>query len=202
MTATHLDYQQQLIDLARATPWLMRALAAARSLQLSQWCIGAGAVRNVVWEHLHGRDSAAMPEDIDLAYFDSDLTSARDELLLQDRLHEMAPELPFEVTNQARVHQWYAEQYGIELAPYTSLEQALASWPEYATCIGLRLLQDDEIEVIAPYGLGDLFTLQVRHNPVLVSAQMYTARLIKKGFQQRWPKVVITRAVQPQSATS
>jgi len=47
-------YTQQLRAIAQSSLPLMQALAAARGLGLASWCIGAGAVRNRVWDHLHG----------------------------------------------------------------------------------------------------------------------------------------------------
>ena len=54
-----LPYAAQLCAIARASPPLMQALAAARDLGLASWCIGAGAVRNRVWDHLHGHAPSA-----------------------------------------------------------------------------------------------------------------------------------------------
>ena len=41
--------------LVREAPWFMAALRAGRALGLAQWCIGAGALRNLVWDALHGQ---------------------------------------------------------------------------------------------------------------------------------------------------
>jgi hypothetical protein len=49
---------------------LMSALVAVRSLGLGSWCIGAGAVRSLAWDTLHGFDKPSALEDIDVVYFD------------------------------------------------------------------------------------------------------------------------------------
>jgi hypothetical protein len=79
------------------------------------------------------------------------------------------------VTNQAAVHLWFERYFGHAVPPLASLEEAVASWPEYATCVGLRLEANDAITVIAPHGLEDLFGLLVRRNPVRVSVETYRA---------------------------
>ena len=85
---------------------LMRALGAARSLGLSSWCIGAGAIRNLVWDHLHGFDAETPPQDIDLVFFNaSDLTPDL-ERALESRLSLAEPGFNWEVVNQASVHTW------------------------------------------------------------------------------------------------
>ncbi|MBD9485352.1 nucleotidyltransferase family protein [Pseudomonas sp. PDM14] len=186
------DLHPQLIHLAQQSAWLMEALHAARSLQLASWCIGAGAVRNLVWDHLHQRP-AQVPGDIDLVYFDPSAQAEQDENL-RERLATCCPELPWEVTNQAHVHHWYANYFGQPMAPLNSLEEAVGSWPEYATTVGLYLDADDRLQVIAPHGLDDLFALRVRHNPTRVGVAIYNQRLAQKRYQERWPRVQIIPA--------
>lgn len=186
------DLHQQLLHLARQSVWLMDALRAARSLQLASWCIGAGAVRNLVWDHLHER-AAQVLGDVDLVYFEP-TAAARHDTLLRERLTACRPELPWDVTNQAHVHHWYADYFGQPMAALNSLEEAVGSWPEYATAVGLSLRADDSLQVIAPHGLEDLFTLRVRHNPTRVGIATYQQRLIQKRYQERWPLVQVIPA--------
>jgi hypothetical protein len=184
----------RLIALARATPWFMRALAQVRTLGLGEWCIGAGAVRNLVWDALHERTTPSALTDIDVARFDaSDLSPTRD-AELQQRLHALAPETPWEVTNQAGVHLWFEQHFGHPVAPLNSLTDAVASWPEFATAVGLSLDDEDCLHVIAPYGLADLFAMVVRRNPVRVSVETYRERIASKRYTQRWPRVQVIPA--------
>ena len=65
--------------LVRAHAPLMRWLRAARACATGlDWCIGAGAVRALVWNHLHGLPAGShAPADVDFVYFDpADLSSA------------------------------------------------------------------------------------------------------------------------------
>jgi hypothetical protein len=183
--------EQRLVALARATPWFMQALAAARSLGLASWCIGAGAVRTMVWDSLHGKDTPSALPDVDVAYFDAgDLASARDHAL-QARLAALAPGVPWEVTNQAGVHLWYERYFGMAAEPLASLQEGVATWPEFATAVGLWLDPQDGIGVIAPHGLDDLFDCVVRHNPARASVANFRQRLEQKRYQERWPQVRI-----------
>lgn len=189
-------HAQCLQDIARDSAWFMEALHAAREvLAPLPWCIGAGAVRNLVWDHLHGRaQQPSAHSDIDAVFFDdTDLSSARD-VELQARLATLAPSLPWEVTNQAGVHLWFEACFGHAVAPLSSLEEAVASWPEYATAVGLRLEADEQLTVIAPLGLMDLFEMRVRRNPRRVSVATYRQRLAQKNYAARWPGVRIEPA--------
>jgi hypothetical protein len=179
----------RLIELVRATPWFMEALRAARSLALPDWCIGAGAVRNLVWDALHDHRVPTMLADVDLAYFDlSDLSLERDRMLAAT-LRSIAPRFAWDVTNQAAVHLWFADHFGHAVDPLRSIEEAVASWPEFATAVALRLADDDAIEVIAPLGLDDLFGMVVRRNPARVSLDTYRRRVRDKRYSERWPRV-------------
>ncbi|MEN6079539.1 nucleotidyltransferase family protein [Chromobacterium piscinae] len=160
----------RLAELVRASPWLMRALRAARELGLADWCIGAGAVRGLVWDALHGFESKPSAlSDIDLVYFDASDLSAERDIALQRRLASEHPDLPWEVTNQA----------------------AVATWPEYATAVGVALNADDSLRIIAPFGLDDLFDMTVRRNPVRASAEIYRRRVADKRYRERWPRVTV-----------
>ena len=93
------------------------------------------------------------------------------------------------MTNQAAVHLWFERVFGHPVEPLRSLEEAVASWPEFATAVGLRLEPDDRITVIAPHGLDDLFDRVVRRNPTRVSLETYRRRVREKRYVERWPDV-------------
>jgi len=183
------ELREGLVGIVRESAWFMAALETVQSLGLASWCIGAGAVRNLVWDKLHGFNVPSLLPDIDVAYFDPDNLSAEQDKELEQRLAAAFPGTPWEVTNQAAVHQWYEGYFGQTVTPLMSLQEAVASWPEFATAVGITLLADNTIEVMAPHGLEDLFELVVRHNPVRASVSMYQARLVQKRYLERWPKV-------------
>jgi uncharacterized protein len=185
------ELRDRLTAMVRQSSWLMSALTAVQALGLSSWCIGAGAVRNLVWDNLHGFKHPSELADIDVAYFDSSNLTTEQDRELQIKLMTMLPGIPWEVTNQAAVHQWFEDYFGQAVSPFTSLQQAIASWPEYATSVGVTLLEDNTIQVIAPHGLQDLFSLMVRHNPERASVETYRERLANKRYAERWPKVMV-----------
>ncbi|WP_409863314.1 nucleotidyltransferase family protein [Roseateles sp.] len=194
MNARHPDRHDELRAIVRSSAWLMRALHAARYLGLPQWCIGAGALRNRVWDHLHGHSEPSALADVDLAYFDPEEPSG-EEAAHQAALARACPDLPWELTNQAHVHLWFESCFGHAVAPLRSLQDAVASWPEFATAVAVRLEADDTLTVIAPHGLDDLFAMRIRRNPARVSVETFRQRIAQKQYAQRWPRVLIEDAV-------
>lgn len=184
-----VDYEQQLQNLIGADAWLIQILETARTAELPNWYIGAGIIRDLVWDHLHQNSERTPPNDVDVAFFDpDDLTEGRDEAATAV-LHSILPNIPWEATNQAAVHTWHERVFGYAIDPYQSTEEGIASWPETATSMGVRLMPDDSLHVYAPCGLEDLFTLKLRRNPTKVTLEEYRQRYVKKKMKQKWPLV-------------
>jgi hypothetical protein len=101
------------------------------------------------------------------------------------------PALQWEVTNQATVHHWFASNLGQVVPSFGSLEEGVSTWPEFATCVGVNLDNDESIGVIAPHGLDDLFGLRVRHNPFRANVATFRQRVQSKRFGERWPLLLI-----------
>ncbi|MDN3576870.1 nucleotidyltransferase family protein [Chitinimonas viridis] len=186
------DLAARLLALVAASPWLMAALRAARTLGLPDWCLAAGVVRNMVWDAAHGRTPQPWPEsDVDLVYFDATVTDTAHDAGLQARLTGLVPSLVWEVSNQAQVHCWFERYFGHPTAPITSLAEGIASWPETATAVGVWLDHADQLQLVAPLGLEDLFGLLVRRNPAHVSIATYRQRIADKRYAERWPLLTI-----------
>ena len=83
--------EAQLIKLVRSSPMLMRALRAARAVDAPDWLIGAGVVRDLVWNHLHGLQDGAATKDVDLVFFDSGAWDGEREQSVLDSLRAIEP---------------------------------------------------------------------------------------------------------------
>lgn len=144
--------------------------------------IGAGFVRNAVWDALSGRapDVAGLA-DLDLVHHDAD---APPDEGFEAALRAARP-LPWSVVNQVRAHPWNGH------APYRDLADALAQWPETATAVAARLNRGG-IEILAPHGLDDLMGFVVRPTPShAADPSAIRARLAEKRWQDRWPALQI-----------
>ncbi|WP_348943872.1 nucleotidyltransferase family protein [Chitinibacter sp. FCG-7] len=195
---TRAEYAARIISSVKTSPSLLAALHTARELQLPQWCIAAGAIRNLVWSHIHGIDFE--PDEIDLVYWDAADSSAERDQALQAQLAQRTPQFDWDVTNQAGVHHWYRGEDGRRFAPFASTLAGMVSWPETATAVGVSLDEADQLHIWAPVlahgdtGLADLFALRLRHNSARVSLAQFQARLAQKRFLQRWPRLTLVDA--------
>jgi uncharacterized protein len=180
-----------LRSIVQSSAWFTRLLGAGQSLGLASWCIGAGALRNLVWDALHGHTKPSPLPDIDFAYFDASDLSTASEQAVQAELLRRCPGEPWEATNQAAVHLWFEQHFGHAVAPLLSLEEAVASWPEYATSVAVTFDVTGALQVIAPHGLDDLMGLKVRRNPGRVSLDTYRQRVQQKKYTARWPRVQV-----------
>ena len=185
------DLQVRLVAMVRSSPILMRALRAARAVDPPDWLIGAGAIRNLVWDRLHDRDHPTPLKDVDLVFFDPASLEPEREEAVRKALALRASDVPWDVKNQAAVHLWYPEVFGITVEPLKSAADGVATWPETATSVAVRLLADDSIEVIAPCGLDDLFGLVCRPNSRRITIEEYRRRVAANRIRQHWTDVQI-----------
>jgi hypothetical protein len=181
--------ERRLVEIVTASERRMAVLRAVRALALPDAYVAAGFVRNAVWSALFP-SGLTIPSDVDVVYFS---TEPRDEKALEARLAEAVPGELHSVTNQAEMASWNGDE------PYRSTADAMAHWPETATAVGVRLTADDRVEVIAPYGLDDLFAGIVRPTPAFAAKpEAFAARQVDKRFAERFPGVRIA----PPSLTS
>lgn len=176
-----------IATLLEAHPDLRRLLGHVESLALPDGWIGAGFVRNAVWDALHGRiPDPYRLDDIDVVYFDlTDVRVDRDREL-ESCLRHLDGTIPWSVKNQARMHLRNRDR------PYFDTADAIAHWPETATAIAARV-NEGEVEVIAPLGVDDLLDLIVRPTPAFAhKMHLYHARLEAKDWLRRWPGLTIS----------
>lgn len=147
---------------------------------------------------LNGGFSAEDVHDIDVAFFDpGDLSAQRDDAARQTLSALL--DRPWEATNQAAVHTWFSEYFGgPTVAAFTSIHDAVATWPETATCVAIRTTPIG-LDVCAPHGLADLLDGVWRRNPARVSTDNSAVRLARHRVADRWPSVTV---IPPQAPVS
>jgi hypothetical protein len=169
---------------------LMAFLRIARSLDLPQWRFVSGGIYQTVWNHLTGKPRGTGIKDFDLIYFDDgDLSWEAEDAVIRQAETKFNGRWPVEIRNQARVHLWYQERFG---APYAKLKSADESLNRYAStthAIGVRLKGNDDLDIIAPFGLADIFEMVVRPNYVLPSKATHEAKAARAKVI--WPELTV-----------
>jgi hypothetical protein len=176
--------------LLRESPVVGPLLDALPGWGLPGCYIGAGAVAQTVWNAAHGFALDVGVKDADVVYFDPGDLSREAEVRTEELVARSVPALgvAVDVTNEARVHLWYEQRFGVPLEPYGSTEEAIATWPTTASSVGVRPAGSG-LAVCAPFGLRDLFALVVRPNKTLVTEAIYTAKAAR--WQATWPRLTI-----------
>lgn len=177
-----MDPQQQIIDWLRQDSQRMQALYTARRLGLNDWCLGAGFVRNLVWDRLHGFTTSTPLNDIDVIHFAPRHNDAERDRMLESRLLEWSVQ-PWSVKNQARMH------LRSHRAPYRDSQDAISYWTEIETAVGARLQADDRIQLIAPFGLQALFNHSITFNPKSNNLVAFEQRVAEKQWLELWPRL-------------
>ncbi len=181
--------ETSIIDLIAGSPFHMAALHAARDLNLPDWCIAAGFVRNAVWDAMHGYKDFTPLNDIDVLYFDTANTRKKQEKEYEAWLQAALPGLPWSVKNQARMHLKYSNR------PYTDTQDAMYHWCETVTPVGVRLEPCGALTLLAPLGISDLISGNCRATPYAKSAPQkledYRRRMKEKNWPGLWPPVTL-----------
>lgn len=177
-----LDTQKHLLyEILSKNSVLFHIIKEAQTMNLENYYIGAGCICQTVWNFQNNLDLMYGISDIDFVYFDDDLSYEKEDHIIR-QANQKFNRLPVEIDmkNQARVHLWYKERYGYDLQPYTSVENAINTWPTTATSIGVRI-QDGTFIVYAPYGLNDMFGQIVRPNKTQITKETYLKKCEKWG---------------------
>jgi hypothetical protein len=186
---TRGEEADRLERLIRSSMWFMDVLEAARASQAPDCWVGAGALRDLVWDGLHDGFSPDRVKDVDVAFFDpNDLRPERDRAV-EDRLAQLLPAVRWDAKNQAAVHLWYEGRFGSAVDPLRSAADGVATWPETATAVAVQLRDGGDLAIVAPCGLTDLLTGVWRRNPRRVTVEEYRRRLRAKRVPERWPRV-------------
>ena len=170
---------------------LLPVLRRLHALGLPDYLLVAGAIYNEVWNFLTERAPLTGVNDLDVFYFDdSDIGwDAEDRVIKMVDAQFADLPVPVQVRNQARVHLWFEAKFGSPFSPLTSSAQMLERYASKTHAVGVRLLDDGRMDIVAPFGLDDLFSFRMVPNPVLENRVAHT----RKGERAKliWPELTV-----------
>ncbi|MDX3697651.1 nucleotidyltransferase family protein [Streptomyces europaeiscabiei] len=170
---------------------LTDVMTRAATLELPSWYVTAGCLFQTVWNVVTGRPPTSGIKDYDIFYFDgTDLSWEAEDAVIkagQEVFAGLSAEV--EIRNEARVHLWYEQKFGVPCPPHESTEAAIDSFAATTCCLGVRLDPGGGWRVYAPHGLSDVFSLVVRPNPVLAPQEVYEAKAAR--WRDEWPELTV-----------
>lgn len=189
---TGRDAQERaLVDILRSQPHLMALLEGMQALGLPDPLLGSGAIYNSVWNILTGRPVLTGINDADVVYFDdSDLSyAAEDRVIRRAADHFRDLPVPVQVRNQARVHLWFPERFGMAYPQLRSSAEMMLYFATKTHAVAARLEPDGIISIHAPFGLDDMFSFRVTPNPALPNRETHERKAVRA--KAIWPELTI-----------
>lgn len=160
----------------------MEALKTAATLNLPDWCLAAGFLRNLVWDKLHDHETPTTLSDVDLIYFNPQEISSHIDQEYEATLRTRC-DLPWSIKNQARMHLRNKD------APYSSSSDAMTYWVELQAAIGARISNAGDVTILAPFGLNIFFDNSITLNQKRPRPEAFKQRIEEKKWLERWPKL-------------
>lgn len=182
------DALQQIVS---SDPDLMAVLRLIRDQELPDGWLVAGCLYQTIWNATTGRPHRTGIKDYDIAYFDgSDLSYEAEDCVIR-RIAEVGKPLglELEVRNQARVHLWFGTRFGFSMPPMASTAEAPARYASMAHAIGIRLTRDGGFEIVAPYGLRDVFAMHLRPNRAFPNGATHDVKA--QRCLKIWPEITV-----------
>jgi hypothetical protein len=178
-----MDYISHAESIISSDHLRWRLLEIVRLLALPDCWIGAGFVRDAVWDKLHGRGTSPLRGDVDVVWFDPERIEPSEDRRIELALKATEPSIQWSVKNQARMHLRNGDE------PYFSVADAIRFWPETATAVVARRSDSAVCEIVSPFGLDDLFGMILQPTPHFSGERhdIYRGRVQSKRWLKEWP---------------
>jgi hypothetical protein len=157
-------------------------------LDLRECHLVAGCLFQTVWNCLSGNRPDEHIVDYDVFYYDSsDVSWAAEDAVIR-RVQTVVGDLgaDVQVRNQARVHLWYEQKFGVECPPLRSAQDGIDHFLSQSSCFGVRC-RAGAPEVYAPFGYADLFSMTLRPNCRRDLPEVYYRKA--RRWVAAWPKL-------------
>jgi uncharacterized protein len=190
-----LAQQSDFLAAVLRNEFIAEILERTSGSDLQDWYLSGGCLFQTVWNVEHGFEPSTGILDYDLFYFDDSDLSRRVERMVGEELARTFAHLPvkIEVSNQARVHLWYEDEFGAPCRAFERCEDGIDGFLAICCCFGIRR-SGDTLRVYAPHGFDDLFGLVVRPNPARtidssVLSRVYQAK--SERWSHTWPRLTV-----------
>ncbi|MCR1901324.1 nucleotidyltransferase family protein [Ligilactobacillus apodemi] len=151
-----------------------------REMKLTNAFICAGAIRDLVWNTNEAKPHSLVLGNIDIYYNDPNETYEQ-YLTKKAELNHRYSKYLWELTNTALKNS--------RTPTSNNMEDVIASFPETCSAVGICRSPAETIEIIAPYGLEDLFAEKICPTPKYKlenSAETFEQRVTRKKWLENY----------------
>lgn len=160
------------------------------ALGLNDAWLVSGALFQTVWNVKSGRAPEHGIKDYDIFYFDHDTSWGAENDAIENA-QRVFGDLPYtvELRNQARVHLWYPDKFGIDYPPLIQATNGIDLFLMPCAQVGM-CPQQYGFDVYAPFGFDDIYGMVVRPSRV---PNFQSLRYAEKATRWRdaWPEITV-----------
>jgi len=182
--------EPEFLALIQRNPVVGEILARMPALQIPDAWLVSGCLFQTVWNVLAGASPGRGIKDYDVFYFDAADVSAEAEAAINRRAAEVFADLDcdLDVRNQARVHLWYQDEFGVEGYPrLTRSCDGIDNFLAVCCMVAVRSDARGNVELYAPFGVDDVLRCVMRQNPWYPKAPMDVYDRKARRWQALWP---------------
>jgi uncharacterized protein len=168
-------------------------LARLPGLGLSDAWLVSGALFQTAWNRLTNRPIDFGIKDYDIFYFDADTSyEAEGNAIARANAAFAGLNGAVEVRNQARVHLWYYDKFGMPYPPLERATDGIDRFLMYNAQVGIRP-RGGSYDVYAPRCFADIEQMIVRPN---LTPNFHADRYYEKAARWKalWPEITILKA--------
>jgi hypothetical protein len=184
--------RERFIQAIRSNTRVAAVLERMPKLEIHDAWLAGGCLFQTVWNVLRGDVPSRGIKDYDVFYFDDSDISNESEQRVNREANSLFSDLgcEIEVRNQARVHLWYEETFGVP--GYPKLGRSTDGIDRFlAVCcmVAARPTGDGRIDLYAPFGVEDVFALIMRPNAAFPNLPRDRYESKAKRWQKLWPEL-------------
>jgi hypothetical protein len=87
------------------------------------------------------------------------------------------------------VHLWYEQHFGTAYPPLLCADAAMLRYPVTVQAVGVRLESDGRLDIVAPFGVADIFAMVMRPNRAFPQPATFAAKAARACAI--WPEISV-----------
>lgn len=181
---------KRLIEALEQDPICSTILQRLPQAGLEDAYLVSGGIFQMIWNKMTDRPLHQNIKDYDIFYMDPNLSKTNERAIEKECQRLFADiDIELDVKNQARVHLWYEEKFGIPREKFTRSSDGIDWFLQTSTQIGVRLEKDGLYNIYAPYGLNDIFDMILRPNHANGLPERYAEKCDR--WKAAWPETIV-----------